>query len=144
MEDFIIKDLPEYIFFLQHPEKTNHYLIIQDAQYVFDDLYAQFNRTGIYTPGNPVTMPHNKVKFIEKITVPDKNLFGLLYFICHESGDMIYKEDDRIPYGDWGWFIINGDLQINKWLKDYSQQKELKKQQAKTSQKTETIQTSLF
>lgn len=144
MENFIIKSTPEFIFFLQHSEKQDHYLIIQDTQTGFDDLYAQFNRSGKYQPGNPVTMPHNNVKLIDKIPAPDRQLFGLLYYICNETGDMIYKEDERWPYAEWGWYILNENLQVNKWLKDYSDKQEAKKKHQKLIQKPETIQTSLF
>ncbi len=126
MEDFIIKHSPEYIFFLQHPEKHDHYLIIQNTEKSLDNLYAQFNRFGKYENG-PVTMPHNKVTVVEKIAVPDKSLFGLCYFICHELGEITYREDERWPYGEWGWYIIKEPLQTSKWLKQYIENQETKK-----------------
>jgi hypothetical protein len=143
MEDFVIKHTPEYIFFLQHPEKNNYYLIIQDAQCSFDDLYAQFNRTGDYAPPNPATMPYNKVKLIERIPVPDRNLFGLCYFITHELEEITYEEDERYRYTEWGWYVVNGDLQINKWLKNYLQVQEAKLKN-KPSQIPKSSQISLF
>lgn len=143
MEDFIIKHSPEYIFFLQHPEKHDHYLILQNTEKSFDNLYAQFNRFDKYENG-PVTMPHNKVTLIEKVAVPDKSLFGLCYFICHELEEITYKEDERWPYGEWGWYVVNGDLDNAKWLQQYIQSTKAKKALMKTEPKMETQQISLF
>lgn len=38
-----------------HPEKHDHYLIIQTVQSEFEDLYADFNRTGKYE-GKPLNV----------------------------------------------------------------------------------------
>ena len=105
----------EYIFFLQHPEKKDHYLIIQRYESGMHDLLNQFNRSGKYENA-PATMPHNKVILAERIPVPDRSLFGLYYFICNEVSELTYKEDERWPYAEWGWYIIKGALQTGKWL----------------------------
>ena len=133
----------EYIYFLQHPEKKDHYLVIQTSQCRMDDWYAQFHRTGKYENRPHAIMPHNRVNLVEKIVVPDANLFGLCYFICHETGDAQYEEDERYPYAEMGWYIIIGSLPTSEWLKNYiSQQEEKKKQQV--SLQTENAQITLF
>ncbi|MBV9961233.1 MAG: hypothetical protein JO072_03230 [Parafilimonas sp.] len=144
MEDFIIKHSPEFIYFLQHPEKHDHYLIIQMAELAFEDLYTDFNRTGKHKdkPLN-VFMPYNRVKLVEKISVPDRNLFGLSYFITHEIEQITYEKDERYEYGEWGWYIIKKNLDTSKWLQQY-----LTKQQEKKNNdhllKTTPQQISLF
>ncbi len=143
MEDFVIKHTPEFIYFLQHPEKQNHYLIIQTDALTFEDLYTDFNRTGKHKdkPLN-VFMPYNKVKLAEQIAVPDRNLFGLCYFITHEVQEITYEEDERYTYGEWGWYIIDGSLDTSKWLQQYL----LKQQEKNNSHSLKTIpqQISLF
>lgn len=133
----------EFIYFLVHPEKHDHYLIIQTVQSEFNDLYEQFNRIGKYAPGNPVTMPHNNVKLVEQIPVPDRNLFGLCYFICNEAEEIKYEEDVRYRYAEWGWYVVNSSLQTSKWLQDYLQ-KQQAKQKNKSSQPEQSKQISLF
>lgn len=134
----------EFIYFMVHPEKHDHYLIIQTVQSEFEDLYADFNRTGKYE-GKPlnVTMPYNRVKLVEQITVPDRNLFGLCYFICNEVEEIKHEEDARHPYGEWGWYVVNGSLQTSKWLQDYLQKQEAK-QRSKTSHMEQSAQMKLF
>ncbi|MGI8951139.1 MAG: hypothetical protein ACR2FN_06100 [Chitinophagaceae bacterium] len=137
------KNTCEYIFFLQHPEKKDFYLIIQKGEITMQDFLDQFNRSGSYENGL-ATLPHNKVQLVEKIAVPDKSLFGLCYFICHELEEITYKEDERWPYGDWGWYIIKEPLQTAKWLQQYIEKNEAKKILQKQQQKTPTHQTSLI
>lgn len=139
--NFSLQSTPEYIFFLQHPEQYDHYLIVQDTQVGFNDLYAQFRRTGKYE-NKPAIMPYNNVTLTEKIPVPDKSLFGLSYFICNESGDVSYEEDSRWPYAEMGWYVIKGQLQTSKWLNDYLKTIEEKNKLQVTS--TENTQMTLF
>lgn len=118
----------KFIYFLQHPEKPNYYLIIQAVQSEFDDLYADFNRTGKYEdkPLN-LLMPCNKVKLAEQIVVPDSSMFGLCYFITHEIPEISYEEDERYTYTEWGWYVISGKLDVSKWLQQYLQKQQEKK-----------------
>ena len=116
--DFTLQKAIEYICFLQHPEKKDHYLIVQDTEHRINKYMDMFFRRGKYEGMN---LAFSDIHFIlvDKILCPDEKLFGFCYYLQHEIEAIKYKKDEHFPYGDWGWYILQGELLTNKWLQDY-------------------------